>query len=110
MIWFPSRNGFETPFSRPFILKGEDFGMSWRRDEPEPLSAEEAFGKLTIDYLRPLALLLTSDVPKRKPELVGLLVRFMTDPAEVRALYERLDPLAKKAVQEAAFDPKGLLQ
>jgi hypothetical protein len=83
--------------------------MSWRRDEPEPLSTEETFGKLTIDQLRPLALLLTSDVPKRKLELVGLLVRFMTDPAEVRALYEKLDPLAQKAVQEASFHPKGLL-
>jgi hypothetical protein len=83
--------------------------MSWRRDEPEPLSTEEAFGKLTIDYLRPLALLLASDVPKRKPELVSLLVRFMTDPVEVRALYEKLDSLAQKSVQEATFHPMGLL-
>jgi len=84
--------------------------MSWRRDEPELLSTEEAFGKLTIDQLRPLALLLAGDVPKRKTELVGLLVRFMTAPAEVRALYEKLDPLAQKAVQEATFHPKGLLE
>jgi hypothetical protein len=83
--------------------------MSWRRDEPEPVPAEQAFGKLTIEQLRPLALLLTSDVPKRKPELVGCLVRFLTDPTEVRALYERLDPVAQKAVQEATFHPKGLL-
>jgi hypothetical protein len=83
--------------------------MSWRRDEPEPVPAAEAFGKLTIDHLRPLAALLTSDVPKRKPELVTLLARFMTDPDELRALYEQLDPLAQKAVQEATFEPKGLL-
>lgn len=84
--------------------------MSWRRDEPEALSTEEVFAKLTIEHLRPLALLLASEVPKRKPELVGLLVRFMTDPTEVRALYEKLDPLAQKAVQEATFHPKGLLE
>ncbi len=83
--------------------------MSWRRDEPQPVSAEEAFGKLTLDHLRPLASLLTSDLPKRKPELVALLTRYMTDPDEVRALYEQLDPLAQKAVQEATHDPRGLL-
>ena len=53
--------------------------MAWRRDEPEPVPAEEAFGKLTIEHLKPLAALLTGDVPKRKPELVGLLARSMTD-------------------------------
>ena len=83
--------------------------MPWQRDEPEPVPAAEAFGKLTVDHLRPLAALLTSDVPKRKTELVNLLTRFMTDPDEVRALYEQLEPLAQEAVQEAAFEPKGLL-
>ncbi len=83
--------------------------MAWRSDEPEPVPAEGAFGKITVEHLKPLAALLTGDVPKRKPELVHLLTRFMTDPDEVRTLYERLDPLAKMAVQEAAFEPKGLL-
>lgn len=83
--------------------------MTWQRDEPEPVPAAEAFGKLTVDHLRPLAALLIDDVPKRKTELVNLLTRFMTDPKEVRALYEQLDPLAQMAVQEAAFEPKGLL-
>jgi hypothetical protein len=83
--------------------------MSWQRDEPLPVPAEEAFGKLTVEHLKPLAALLTGDVPKRKGELVGLLTRHMTDAGQVRALYERLDPLAQKAVQEATFDPKGLL-
>jgi hypothetical protein len=83
--------------------------MARRRDEPEPVPAAEAFGKLNMDHLRPLAALLTSDLPKRKPELVQLVTRFMTDPDEVRALYEQLDPLAQKAVQEATYEPEGLL-
>jgi hypothetical protein len=83
--------------------------MAWRRDEPEPVPAAEAFAKLTNDNLRPLAALVTDDLPKRKPEFVGLLAKVMTDAAQVRKLYEGLDPLAQKAVQEAAADPKGLL-
>jgi hypothetical protein len=83
--------------------------MRWRRDEPLPESTREAFDKLTVDYLRPLVSLLTNDVPKRKAELVSAAVRFMTDPAEVRALYDQLEPLAQRAVQEATHDPQGLL-
>lgn len=83
--------------------------MSWRRYELEPRPAAEAFNLLNLKEIQPLAALLTTEVPKRKSELVGLLVRFMTDPAELQAQYERLDPLARKAVQEAAHDPKGIL-
>jgi hypothetical protein len=83
--------------------------MSWHRDELQPLPAAEAFGYMTVDHLRPLAALLTGDVPRRKGELVSLLVHRMTDPAAVRALYEQLDPLAQKAVQEATHDPQGRL-
>jgi hypothetical protein len=83
--------------------------MAWRRDEPEPVPTREAFDDLTIRDLRPLASLLTKEVPQRKGELVALVVRFMTKPAEVRALYDKLEPLAQKAVQEATHDPQGLL-
>src|SRR5262249_7069745 len=81
----------------------------WRRDEPQPVPTREAFDTLTIRDLRPLASLLTKEVPQRKGELVALVVRFMTDRAEVRALYDKLEPLAQKAVQEATHDPQGLL-
>jgi hypothetical protein len=84
--------------------------MAWMRDLPEPVPADEAFGNLTVDRLQPLARLLTADVPRRKGELVGLLTRSLTDPAQLRTLYEQLDPLAQKAVQEADHDPSGLLQ
>jgi hypothetical protein len=83
--------------------------MSWRDDQFKPLPVKEAFSKLTIAHLRPLVALLSRDVPQRKPELVALLARFLTNPNQVRALYERLDPLAQKAVQEAAHDPRGML-
>src|SRR5437016_829028 len=83
--------------------------MSRRRDEPEPVPAAESFGKLTIDHLKPLVRLLTSDVPARKPELVAVLVRYLTNPTEVRSLYENLDPLAQQFVQEAVHDPEGVV-
>jgi hypothetical protein len=83
--------------------------MSWRTEEQQPISTQEAFGKLTIDRLKPLLRLLTDDVPTRKGELVGALVSAMSRPEEVRALYEQLDELGKTAVQEAAHDPSGQL-
>ena len=82
--------------------------MSWRRDD-EPVSAKEAFDELTVDHLRPLVLLLTNIVPKRKAELVAFLVRSMSEEKTVRALYEKLDTLAQKAVQEATHDTEGWL-
>jgi hypothetical protein len=84
--------------------------MAWRRDEPVPVTTEEAFGKLTVDHLKPLALLVGSDSPKRKPELVAQLTNAMLSPDKVRKLYTQLDPLAQQAVQEAAHHPLGLLQ
>src|SRR6185436_238470 len=38
-----------------------------------------------------------------------VLTRHMTNPAEVRTLYQGLDALAQKAVQEATFDPNCML-
>src|SRR4051812_13342973 len=84
--------------------------MGWRRDEPVPVTTEEAFGKLTIDHLRPLVSLIGEEAPKRKPELVKVLTRVMTKVDKVRNLYESLDTLAQQAVQEAAHHPQGLLQ
>jgi hypothetical protein len=83
--------------------------MAWRADE-RPLTTQGAFQKLTIDHLKPLALLLASEAPKRKPELVALLTDAMTRPAQVRAQYDQLEPLAQKAVQEAVHDPEGQLR
>src|SRR4051794_40689723 len=76
-------------------------------DEHEVRIAEQAFERLTVEYLRPLVALLGFEPPKRKGELVTVLTRAMTDPARVRALYDQLEPLAQHAVREAAHDPDG---
>src|SRR5258707_272556 len=83
--------------------------MSWRREQAIPVPAAEAFDKSTVDHLKPLVKLLSSNVPMRKGELVAALVRHMTDSTKVRHLYEQLDPLAQKAVQEATHEPEGFL-
>src|SRR5215207_8221451 len=73
----------------------------------ETLTAEQEFTRLTLDGLRPLATLVISNPPKKKGELVAVLVKAMTDPARVRALYDRLDRVAQLAVREATHDPNG---
>ncbi|WP_439630193.1 hypothetical protein [Gemmata sp.] len=84
--------------------------MRWTRTQAEEaLTAREAFEKLTLDDLRPLAGLLAADPPKRKTELVPLLAGVMADPGRVRDLYGRLDPLSQNAVRVAAVDPAGRL-
>jgi hypothetical protein len=81
--------------------------MARVRDGHQPRTAEQAFERLTIEHLRPLAALLGSDPPKKKGELVAVVTRTMTDPARVRAFYDQLEPLAQHAVREAAHDPDG---
>lgn len=73
-----------------------------------PLPAQLEFDALTVDDLRPLAAMLVSDPPKRKGELVAVVVGAMTDPARVRKLYDQLEPLAQFAVREATHDPDGI--
>ena len=81
--------------------------MARGRDGYLTRSAEQAFGRLTVEHLRPLVALLGSEVPKKKGELVATLTRAMADSSRVRALYEQLDPLSRHAVREAAHDPDG---
>lgn len=81
--------------------------MSRASQKHETLNAEQEFARLTIEYLKPLAVLLGSDPPKKKDELVAVLTRAMTDPTRVRALYDRLDRVSQLAVREATHDPNG---
>lgn len=84
--------------------------MPWGKATADgPVTAREAFGKLTLDDLRPLAGLVLPDPPKKKGELVPRLAAAMTDPARVRALYDRLEPAAREAVRAAVADPAGRL-
>ena len=70
------------------------------RDEPEPPTIREAFAQLGVDELKPLAALVQGKKQGRKAELIDLLAGVMENQAEVRALYDGLDELAKKAIQE----------
>lgn len=83
--------------------------MTWNKTNAETLTAKEAFGKLTLDDLRPLAGLIATDPPKKKSDLVPLLARAMTKPERIRKLYENLDPLSQNAVRVATADPAGQL-
>jgi hypothetical protein len=84
--------------------------MGWTRTQTEEaLTAREAFEKLTLDDLRPLSGLVSTNPPKRKSELAPLLAKVMTDPKRVRDLYAGLDATAQRAVRVAAFDPTGRL-
>ncbi len=84
--------------------------MGWIRTQAgEALTAREAFEKLTLDDLRPLAGLVSTDPPKRKSELAPLFAKVMTNAARVRDLYAGLDATAQRAVRVAAFDPAGRL-
>jgi hypothetical protein len=58
--------------------------------------------------LRALLALVRGPVQARKAELVDQLAGVLEDPEEVRALYDGLEDLAKKVVQEAAHDPQGV--
>jgi hypothetical protein len=80
--------------------------MSWRA-ESEPVASREAFEKLTIDYLKPLARFFTPKPPTRKGDLVTLITQELLRPGKLRELYEGLDPIGQAVVQEAAHDPAG---
>lgn len=79
-----------------------------RYDDEERLTVRDALALLTVEDLKPLAKLV-GEPPARKGELVELLARTMTDAARVRSLYDRLDDIGKKAVQEATHDAAGRL-
>ena len=79
-----------------------------RYDDLEPLTTREAFALLTVEELKPLAALV-GQVPARKGDLVELLAATLAKPAELRALYEGLDDVGRKAVQEATHDLEGIL-
>jgi hypothetical protein len=84
--------------------------MRWARARvDEAQTAREAFEKLTLDDLRPLAKLVAEDAPKRKSELSPFLAGVMADPKRVRDLFNGLDPVSQRAVRVAAFDPAGRL-
>jgi len=79
-----------------------------RPEEPEKLTVRETFSRLTVDDLKALLALVRGPVQARKAELVDQLAGVMESPKEGRAVYDELEDLAKKAVQEATHDPQGV--
>ena len=68
-------------------------------------TAEEALGHLTVDRLKPLAALVSTNPPKRKSELVALLARAL-EGEHLRGLWERLGELEQAAVAEVVHGPE----
>jgi hypothetical protein len=79
-----------------------------RYDESEQLNVRDALALLTLDDLKPVAKLVGTP-PARKGELVDLIARTLENMEKVRSLYDKLDDSGKKAVQEATYDPEGVL-
>lgn len=79
-----------------------------RFNEPDLLTVRESFEQLNVDDLKPLAALIGSP-PNRKAELVDFLGRNLESREQAQKLYEGLDEIGQKAVQEATHDPDGML-
>jgi hypothetical protein len=80
----------------------------WPYHKPELLTVRKAFSLLTVEDLKLLAALV-GQAAAWKGDLVDVLARAMEDPQEVRSLYAGLDDVGHKAVQEATYDPEGVL-
>jgi hypothetical protein len=78
------------------------------RDEFQAKTIREAFSALNVDQLKPLAALVGGKAT-RKGELVDLLAKVLEDQERVRNLYDALDDMSKKSVQEATYDLDGVL-
>ena len=80
-----------------------------RRSLTEIDNISEAYAKVNLETLRPLAKFISPDAPTRKSDIVPFLTRAMSDEDLVRRLYESLGEVPKAAIQEAVADPLGEL-
>ncbi len=80
-----------------------------RRVQIAPVNVCQAYYELNLSTLQPLAKLVAKDAPTRKSDLVPYLSRLMSQPEDVRRLYDSLGELGKAAIQEAMADPVGQL-
>jgi len=83
--------------------------MMARRNKFEFFMVSQAFEKVNLETLRPLAKFVSPDAPTRKLDIVPYLTKTFLREDEVRRIYESLNPLAKSAIQEAVADPMGEL-
>lgn len=80
-----------------------------RVDRREPQTIRQTLAQLGVDDLKPLLALIGVKKTGRKEELIDTLANALEDPDRLRAIYDSLDDLGKKAVQEATHDPQGVL-
>ena len=73
------------------------------------MNVSEAYEKVNLETLRPLAKFISPDAPTRKMDIVPYLIRAMTSEDVVRRLYDSLDEVPKAAIQEAVADPLGAI-
>jgi Helicase conserved C-terminal domain len=76
-----------------------------RRSVVEIYDISEAYEKVNLETLRPLAKFISSDAPTRKMDLVPFLIRAMSSEEVVRRLYDELGEVPKAAIQEAVANP-----
>jgi len=79
-----------------------------RNDEFQPQTLRESLESYTVPTLKRLAGLLTSEVPKRKAELVGVIQEMMDDTAGLRGLWHRLDPIQQSVASEMVYSSSCL--
>ena len=80
-----------------------------RYDALDRVAIREAVSQLNVNELKPLVDLIAARAEGRKADLVEALAKTMENPTRVRSLYDGLDAMGKRAVEEATHDPNGLL-
>ena len=80
-----------------------------RYDALDRVAIREAVSQLNVNELKPLVNLIAARAEGRKADLVEALAKTFENPTRVRALYDGLDAVGKRALEEAAHDPNGLL-
>ena len=73
-----------------------------RYDALDRVPIREAVSQLNVDELKPLVNLIAARAEGRKADLVEAVAKTMENPTRVRALYDGLDAVGKRAVEEAA--------
>ena len=80
-----------------------------RRNVTENYDVAEAYDRVNLETLRPLAKFISPDAPARKMDIVPFLIRAMTNEDVVRGLYDKFGEVPKAAIQEAVANSLGLL-
>jgi hypothetical protein len=76
-------------------------------EDPEHLTFREALALCRVDDIKPLVALVCGKVKARTEEMIDMLASALQGAEAVRALYDNLDDLGQKAVQEATHDEEG---